>query len=156
MDWVARLVYGALVWEEKRRARAARRGGQADGSDAKQHHLKVGARGEKLAYWHLRRAGYAIVARNRRPHSGSGELDLVGWDGPVLAFIEVKTRSGTEAGLPESAVSFEQQRRIVKSAQEYMRRLKRKPAAYRFDIASVLWDPAEGYQVCVLKDAFKE
>jgi len=156
LDWVAQLVYGALVWREKRRAKTAGPGGQAGGPGTKAQHLKVGARGEKLAYWHLRREGYIVVARNRRPHPRSGELDLVGWDGPVLAFIEVKTRTGTEAGLPETAVRFRQQRRIVKSAQEYMRRLKRRPAAYRFDIASVLWNPAMGFQVRVIKDAFKE
>jgi len=96
-----------------------------------------------------------MVARNRRPRQRSGELDLVGWDGPVLAFIEVKTRTGDEAGPPESAVSLRQQKRIVKSAQEYMKRLKPRPAGYRFDIASVLWNPAAGYQVRVVKDAFK-
>jgi len=83
-------------------------------------------------------------------------LDMVGWDGPVLAFVEVKTRTGEAAGPPEMAVGSDQQKRIVKSAWEYMRRLKRKPAAYRFDVASVLWDPARGFQVRVIKDAFKE
>jgi putative endonuclease len=81
---------------------------------------------------------------------------MVGWDGPVLAFIEVKTRTGEVAGPPEMALGPDQQRRIVNSAQEYMRRLKRKPAGYRFDIASVLWDPAMGYRVRVIKDAFRE
>ena len=156
MDWVAHLVYGALVWREKRRASAAGRGSPAGIPDIKTRHLKVGARGETLAYWHLRRAGYAIVARNRRPHARWGELDMVGWDGPVLAFIEVKTRTGEEAGSPEMAVRHGQQRRIVKSALEYMGRLKRQPAAYRFDIASVQWDPARGYRVRLIKDAFKQ
>lgn len=155
MDWVARLVYGGLVWREKRSAKTSGRERQGSEPDAGAQHLKVGARGETLAYWHLRRAGYMIVARNRRPHSRSGELDMVGWDGPVLVFIEVKTRTGTEAGHPDTAVTPAQQKRIVKSAEEYMRRLKRKPAAYRFDIASVLWNPAAGYQVRVIKDAFK-
>lgn len=118
--------------------------------------MKVGAHGETLAYWYLRRAGYIMVARNRRPHSRSGELDLVGWDGTVLAFIEVKTRTGEEAGPPEAAVGHDQQRRIAKSAHEYMRRLKRKPTAYRFDIASVLWDSEGGYKVRVIKDAFRD
>jgi putative endonuclease len=156
LDWVAHLVYGVLVWREKRRATAGGPSRQPGAPDAATRHLKVGARGETLAYWHLRHAGYAIVARNRRPHARSGELDVVGWDGPVLAFIEVKTRSGEQAGRPETALSHDQRRRIVKSAWEYMRRLKRQPAAYRFDIASVLWDPARGYQVRVIKDAFKD
>ncbi len=156
MDWVAHLVYGALVWREKRRASAACRGREAGEQGGAARHLKIGARGETLAYWHLRREGYAVVARNRRPHGRSGEVDLVGWDGPVLAFIEVKTRTGEDAGPPEMALGFDQQRRIVQSARVYLRRLKRQPAAYRFDVASVRWDPAMGYRVRVVKDAFKE
>lgn len=158
MDWTAHLVYRALVWRERRRAGAAGSGRFREGVafDAKAQHLKVGARGETLAYWYLRHVGYAIVARNRRPHGRSGELDMVGWDGPVLAFVEVKTRTGEAAGPPEMALSYDQQKRIIRSAWEYMRRLKRKPAGYRFDVASVLWDPAKGFQVRVIKDAFKE
>jgi len=158
LDWVAHLVYRSLVWRERRRAGAAGNGrlGEREPDKAKTHHLKVGARGETLAYWYLRHAGYIIIARNRRPHGRRGELDMVGWDGPVLAFVEVKTRTGEAAGPPETAVGYEQQKRIVKSAWEYMRRLKRKPAGYRFDVASVLWDPARGFQVRVIKDAFKE
>ena len=156
MDWVAHLVYGALVWRESRRAGAAGRGRQASEPGEAARHLKVGARGETLAYWHLRHAGYAIVSRNRRPQARSGELDMVGWDGPVLVFIEVKTRTSEESGPPEMAVGFDQKHRIVKSAREYMRRLKRQPAGYRFDIASVMWEPAKGYKVRVIKDAFRE
>jgi putative endonuclease len=156
LDWVARLIYGGLVWREERRARAAGRRRRASVPDGSSRHLKVGLRGETLAYWYLRRAGYVIVARNRRPHSRSGELDMVAWDGPVLVFIEVKTRTGDEAGPPEAAVGHNQQRRIVQSAWEYMRRLKHAPAAYRFDIASVLWNSAAGYQVRVIKNAFRE
>ncbi|HEX5410594.1 MAG TPA: YraN family protein [Terriglobia bacterium] len=155
MDWVAHLVYGALVWREKRHASAAYRGDGDGEHPGTARHLKVGARGETLAYWHLRHAGYAIVARNRRPRSRSGELDLVGWDGPVLAFIEVKTRTGDDAGPPEMALSLDQQRRIANSATVYMRRLKKQPAAYRFDVASVMWNPAAGYRVRVIKDAFR-
>jgi putative endonuclease len=156
LDWVAHLVYGALVWRERRLASAPGHGRRDSEPGEPTRHLKVGARGETLAYWHLRHAGYTIVSRNRRPHARSGELDMVGWDGPVLAFIEVKTRTSEEAGPPEMALSSDQQRRIVKSAWEFMRRLKRQPDGYRFDIASVIWDPASGYRVRVIKDAFKE
>jgi putative endonuclease len=156
LDWIAHLVYGALVWRERRHAGAAHRERQVNEPGETARHLKVGARGETLAYWHLRHAGYAIVSRNRRPHARSGELDMVGWDGPVLVFVEVKTRTSDETGPPDMALGPDQQRRIVKSAREYMRRLKRQPAGYRFDIASVMWDPARGYRVRVIKDAFRE
>ena len=94
-----------------------------------------------------------MVARNRRARSG--EVDMIGWDGPVLAFVEVKTRTSQAAGPPEVAVTRNQQKRISRAAQEHMRRLARKPAAYRFDIVSVFWEPQAGYRVRLIKDAFK-
>jgi len=148
MNLFARLIYRALVWKERQRARRASPTGKAA-------HLETGARGETLAYWYLRQAGYTMVARNRRARAGAGELDLIGWDGPILAFVEVKTRTSAEAGPPEAAVSRAKQKRIAKAAHEYLRRLERKPVNYRFDIVSVFWDPEAGYQVRVIKDAFK-
>ncbi len=150
MSWFARLIYRALVWKERQRARRPPRPTHREAE-----HLKTGERGETLAYWFLRRAGYTLVARNRRARSGGGELDLIGWDGPVLAFVEVKTRTSSEAGPPEAAVSHSKQKRIVRAAKEYLRRLGKKPVTYRFDIISVLWDAEAGYQVRLIKDAFK-
>ncbi len=146
-------MYRALVWKERQRAQMA--WGAREKLDAQPSHLKTGARGETLAYWYLRQAGYTIVARNRRARSGAGELDLVGWDGPVLAFVEVKTRTSLQAGPPEAAVSRNKQKRIARAAREYLRRLGQKPVSYRFDIASVFWDQQEGFRVRLIKDAFK-
>ena len=153
MSILAQLMYQALVWKERQRARYAARSSPAPASEAE--HLKTGARGETLAYWYLRQAGYTMVARNRRTRSGEGEIDLIGWDGPVLSFVEVKTRTTTDAGPPETAVSKAKQRRVARAANEYLRRLRRKPSSYRFDIASVAWDSAEGLQVRLIKNAFK-
>jgi putative endonuclease len=153
MSMFARLVYQALVWKERQRASFAAHVRPAPASEAE--HLKTGARGETLAYWYLRQAGYTMVARNRAARSGAGELDLVGWDGPVLSFVEVKTRTTDAAGPPEAAVSKAKQKRIARAANEYLRRLRRKPVSYRFDIASVAWNPEAGLQVRLIKDAFK-
>lgn len=152
MRWLARLMYRALVWKERQRSRRAGRSPASSQSEVE--HLRTGERGETLAYWYLRQAGYTMVARNRRSHSG-GECDLIGWDGPVLTFVEVKTRMSSDAGPPEAAVSRSQQKRIARSAKEYMRRLKQKPVNYRFDIVSVLWIPETGLRVRLTKDAFK-
>lgn len=155
MSWFARLMYRALVWKERQRAQRARRSLGSEKAPGPTDHLETGERGETLAYWYLRQAGYTMVARNRRARSGAGELDLIGWDGPVLAFVEVKTRTSAEAGPPEAAVSRAKQRRIAKAAKEYLRRLGRKPVNYRFDIASVFWDSERGYEVRLIRDAFK-
>lgn len=153
MGIFARLRYQVLVWKERQHARSITHAPPAPAGEAE--HLRTGARGEKLAYWYLRQAGYTIVARNRSARSGAGELDLVGWDGPVLSFVEVKTRTTMDAGPPEAAVSKAKQRRIARAASEYLRRLHRGPLSYRFDIASVAWDPEAGLQVRLIKDAFK-
>ena len=60
-----------------------------------------GARGEDLAHRFLQKLGYIVVARNWRAEDGSGELDLVAWDGPTLVVVEVKTRASADFGLPE-------------------------------------------------------
>ncbi|HUZ46320.1 MAG TPA: YraN family protein [Terriglobia bacterium] len=155
MNWFARLIYGALVWRERQHAKAGRKPGKQHKPKGKNEHLRIGSRGETLAYWHLRQAGYVIVARNRRPHSKWGELDMIGWDGSTLAFIEVKTRTGNAAGPPETVVSRRQQQRIVRSAKGYIKQMKRKPASFRFDVAGVRWDPVAGYKVHVVKDAYQ-
>jgi putative endonuclease len=148
-------MYRALTWKERQRARRYRLVGSNPGLARQPEHLETGQRGETLAYWFLRQAGYTIVARNRRPRAGAGELDLVGWDGPVLAFVEVKTRTSSQAGPPEAAVSVGQQKRIAKAARQYVQRLKRRSVSYRFDVVSVSWDTAAGLQVRLIKDAFK-
>jgi putative endonuclease len=51
---------------------------------------RLGALGERLAAEHLIRRGFRILERNYRTRSG--ELDIVAFDGTVLAFCEVKTR----------------------------------------------------------------
>ena len=153
MSLWAGLMYRALAWKECQRAQraAALRQEERGGSETS----NLGGRGETLAYWYLRQAGYTVVARNGRARSGAGELDLVGWDGPVLAFVEVKTRTSGATGPPEEAVSPIKQKRVVKAAQDYLWRLKRKPVNYRFDIVSVSLNPEEGLQVRLIRDAFK-
>jgi len=149
----ARLMYRALVWKERQRAQRAALLQQEERSRSES--LDLGARGETLAYWYLRQTGYTVVARNWRARSGAGEIDLVGWEGPVLAFVEVKTRTSEAAGPPEEAVSPNKQKRVIKAAKEYLRQLRRKPVSCRFDVVSVSLHPEDGLQVRLIKDAFQ-
>jgi putative endonuclease len=50
----------------------------------------LGRLGEEIAVAHLERRGFAILDRNARTRRG--EIDVVAFDGAVLAFVEVKTR----------------------------------------------------------------
>ena len=82
-------------------------------------------------------------------------MDLIGWDGPVLAFIEVKARHSSEVAPPEDTVTHRQRKRIVKAAEAYLRKLPTRPESYRFDVINVFWHPEAGCQVRLVKDAFR-
>jgi len=153
MSLLARLMYRALAWKERQRAQRAAL--LEPGKRGKSESPDLGARGETLAYWYLRQTGYTVVARNWRARSGAGELDLVGWEGPILAFVEVKTRTSEAAGPPEEAVSQNKQERVIKAAKEYLRQLRRKPVRCRFDVVSVSLHPEKGLQVRLIKNAFQ-
>ena len=77
-----------------------------------------------------------MVARNWRSPRRRGELDLIGWDGDVLCFIEVKTRSSRQFIPAEAAVDGAKQDDLREVAREYLRKLGSQPAV-RFDVVSV-------------------
>ena len=108
--------------------------------------------GEDLAHRFLRERGCTVVARNYRTLSGSGEIDLVVWDGGKLAFIEVKTRGSEEFGRPESAVDAEKRERVERAARDYARRADIKWQDTRFDIVSIVLDRPP--RIEWLRDAF--
>jgi putative endonuclease len=107
--------------------------------DRRPPHQRVGTRGEEDAYFHLRKLGYAIVARNFRTPRCRGEIDLIGWDADVLCFVEVKTRTSRDVKPPEAAVDRHKRREVAAVIRDYLRRL---PAScqWRFDIVSVYYE----------------
>jgi putative endonuclease len=60
---------------------------------------RLGRRAETIVARELERRGWRIVARNARPASLRGELDIVALDGPELVVVEVKAgRVGAALG----------------------------------------------------------
>ena len=108
--------------------------------------------GEDLAHRFLRAHGCTVVARNYRTLSGSGEIDLVVWDGGKLVFVEVKTRASEEFGPPESAVDAEKRERVERAARDYARRAEIAWRDTRFDIVSIVLDDPP--RIVWLRDAF--
>ncbi len=102
-------------------------------------HQLTGRRGEEAAYFHLRSLGYIMVARNFRVPSRRGEIDLIGWDGDVLCFIEVKTRTSHDVKPAEAAVDAPKQRELAAMARAYLRHLPHTPG-WRFDVLSVYYE----------------
>jgi putative endonuclease len=102
-------------------------------------HQRTGRRGEEDAYFYLRRLGYVMVARNFRSSRRRGEIDLIGWDGDVLCFIEVKTRRTRDVKPAEAAVDRDKQRGLAAVAEEYLRHVARS-CRWRFDVVTVYYE----------------
>lgn len=103
-------------------------------------HLSTGQRGERAAFFWLRRRGYVVVARGWRSARAPGDLDLIAWQGETLCFLEVKTRT-TRAVAPAHFAVDDRKRRVLRRlARHYLRQLPARPQATRFDILSVYFE----------------
>lgn len=100
----------------------------------------LGAYGEQLAAEHLERRGFTIVARNHRTRFG--ELDLVAFDGRVLAFVEVKTRR-SGGGSPWESLHHRKRVQVRRMAAAYLNQVPDRPRGQtlRFDAIGVVIGP---------------
>jgi putative endonuclease len=98
--------------------------------------LQTGVRGETYAYWYLRRLGYIFIARNYMPEHAKGELDLVGFDGDTLAFVEVRTRLAVKGkfALPELSITPEKHETLIRTAHYFLRERHNQECPLRFDV----------------------
>jgi len=115
---------------------------------------RTGRQGEEIAYWHLRQRGFIMVDRNYRPEGLRGEIDLIGWDGETLVFVEVKTRQSADRRAPEAAVDRDKQAHVMAAAREYRRRAHCAAAPFRFDVVTVEMAP-NGNKIEHFRDAFR-
>jgi len=115
---------------------------------------RTGRQGEEDAYWHLRQKGFIMVDRNYRPEGLRGEIDLIGWDGETLVFVEVKTRQTSDVRTPEAAVDRDKESHVIAAAREYRRRAHCAAAPYRFDVLTVEMAPG-GNKIAHFRDAFR-
>lgn len=151
-------IFSSLIFHAVRRA--ARRGLREEASlagEAKKLEARnTGVRGETYAYWYLRHHGYVFVAKNYTPHGIKGELDLIGYDGKTLAFVEVRTRTVKEdaTALPELSVTREKQRVVVRTAQRFLAERHVEECPLRFDVVAIDNHPGKPPVVRLHKDAF--
>ena len=106
---------------------------------------ELGRRGEDLAAEHLCRRGFTIVERNYRTRWG--ELDIVAYDGRVLAFCEVKTRRAGASGRPPTpleSLHVRKRAQVRKMAGSWLIDRTDRPYAQtlRFDAIGVTVDAA--------------
>lgn len=130
---------------EKARARFASK------APAVAPHIDLGQRGERAAADYLSALGFELVAsnfklgvgRNRRGAVVQAEIDLVAYEGPLLCFVEVKTRRSDWFVAPEANVDLRKQRQVTRAARAYRRLLGLSGAPRRYDVVTVIIPPPD-------------
>jgi len=104
-----------------------------------------GQAGEALAAAWLATQGWREVARNWR--SGPSELDLIGWDGDVLVFVEVKTRAAEAEISGLGSVDRRKRRLLGRAVRAYLDTWPTRPRQWRGEIVEVTVGGAAGLQL---------
>lgn len=119
------------------------------------HTTTKGLAGEVLAARFLRDKGYTILSSNYR--SRFGEIDIIAVDGRYIVFVEVKARSEGSMILPREAVTYDKQKKLLRTAALYMRAYPSNLQP-RFDVVEV-WlsdaDPMIPLQIDHLINAYE-
>ncbi len=100
---------------------------------------ELGRLGEERAAAFLAAAGYRVIARNWR--CDQGEIDLIVERDGEVAFVEVKTRSGTRFGHPFEAITAAKLARLRRLAAAWCDQAKTRPARIRIDAVAVIQRP---------------
>jgi len=118
-------------------------------------HLATGIEGETAAFFYLRRKGYIVVARRWSSGDVAGDVDLIAWQGPMLCFVEVKTRTARDASPAEIAVDSHKRNTLRRLARRYLRQLPQETTPpVRFDVLSVYLVPGEKKEFQHFEGAF--
>jgi putative endonuclease len=113
--------------------------------------LHLGKEGEDIARDFLSARGYRIITRNFRTRSG--EIDIIAADGPVICFVEVKTRRQERFGAPGESVQRLKQRHMAKAAVQYLKSRHLLDAPSRFDVVSIEFTAARP-RIDLIQSAF--
>jgi putative endonuclease len=95
-----------------------------------------GQLGEDLARQYLEAQGLRYLSRNWQ--SKFGEIDLIMQDGEVRVFVEVRLRSQTTFGSGLDTVSWQKQRKLIRTAKFYQQK-NRYWGDLRFDVISITY-----------------
>ena len=84
-----------------------------------------------------------------------GDIDLIAWQGPLLCFVEVKTRTARDDAPAEIAVDSHKRNTLRRLARQYVRQLPQEAAPpVRFDVLSVYLVPGKKKEFQHFEGAF--
>jgi putative endonuclease len=112
---------------------------------------ELGRAGEAAAAAFYQQAGYALLAQGYR--HGRAEVDLIVQRGrALLVFVEVKTRSSSQYGPPETFVSA-RKKELFRLAATHLQEELHWTGDIRFDVLA-LTQLSQGFRIELFEDAF--
>lgn len=96
---------------------------------------ELGRNGEKIVKNYLEYIGYKVIGVNFRYRKY--EIDVIAKDKNEIVFIEVKTRSSKNYGIPSESVTKLKLKHILKTAEYYLYIYKIENCYTRFDVIEV-------------------
>ncbi|MCF6334159.1 MAG: YraN family protein [Spirochaetales bacterium] len=80
--------------------------------------VELGQKGEKIAADFLEEKGFQIIKQNYM--IGHSDIDILAKNNEFLVFVEVRTKSGQESGMPEDTLTNKKLRRMKNTAELYI------------------------------------
>lgn len=96
-----------------------------------QRHI-LGKRGEDEAVRYLENKGYKIIEINFQCRQG--EIDIIGIDEDYIVFVEIKSRTSTEYGLPSEAVTDRKIKHMLEAIKYYLYKRNLENENIRIDV----------------------
>ena len=103
---------------------------------------RTGIAGEEIAREYLKGQGYRIQQVNYRCRYG--EIDIVAWEGSLLVFVEVRTRTGTRFGEAVESITAAKRARLGRLARYFLTRELGREVACRVDLVAIDLDTKQG------------
>jgi len=118
-------------------------------------HNELGKTGEDIAADFLSAKGYQILDRNYRFQRAEIDIVALMLEPAELVFVEVKTRSNTQAQYPEQEVGETKKKLLFKAADSYLYEKQMTTVPMRFDIIAIGMDQPEHPLIHHIEDAFR-
>jgi putative endonuclease len=114
-------------------------------------HNDLGRRGEEIAKDYLENLGYHILKMNWK--YGRAEVDIIADQQGIIIFVEVKTRSSIDYGMPEEFVSRKKEQQLEFASSGYIEQTDHQ-GEIRFDVIAIVFENRDIYKINHIEDAF--
>lgn len=112
----------------------------------------LGRLGEALACEFLKMQGFRVIDRNYR--CAEGEVDIIAEEGETLAFVEVRTKTSDEYGLPLETIGAQKRARLRRATLHYLAKRGPSRRCLRFDAVGILFREGEEPVIELVRNAF--